>query len=75
MSGKIQHINPDGLSRNPAFSHVVTTHGKGKTVYIGGQDALNAKGEIIGKGDIALQTEQVMENLQKALSACGATLV
>ena len=73
MNSKIQHINPDGLSKNPAFSQIVTTQGNGKTIYIGGQDAISAKGEIIGKGDIAAQTEQVMKNLQTALSACGAT--
>lgn len=73
MSNQIQHINPDGLSKNPAFSQVVTTQGKGKTVYIGGQDAVNVRGEIVGKGNIAEQTEQVMNNLQTALSACGAT--
>jgi len=73
MSDKIQHINPDGLSKNPAFSQVVTTQGNGKIIYIGGQDAVNAQGEVVGKGDIAEQTEQVMKNLQTALSACGAT--
>lgn len=73
MNDKIQYINPDGLSKNPAFSQVVTTHGGGKTIYIGGQDAVNAQGEIVGKGDIAEQTEQVMKNLQTALAACGAT--
>jgi enamine deaminase RidA (YjgF/YER057c/UK114 family) len=73
MNNKIQFINPDGLSRNPAFSQVVMTHGKGKTIYIGGQDSVNAQREIVGKGDIAGQTEQVMKNLQTALAACGAT--
>ena len=73
MSDKIQHINPDGLSKNPAFSQIVTTQGSGKTIYIGGQDAVNEKREIVGKGDIVEQTEQVMKNLQLALSACGAT--
>jgi enamine deaminase RidA (YjgF/YER057c/UK114 family) len=73
MTDKIQHINPDGLMKNPAFSQVVTTHGAGKTIYIGGQDAVNANREIVGKGDIAEQTEQVMKNLQIALAACGAT--
>lgn len=73
MSNGIQYINPDGLSKNPAFSQVVTTQGKGKTIYVGGQDAVNARGEIVGKGDIGEQTEQVMKNLQTALSACGAT--
>lgn len=73
MSHIVQFINPDGLIKNPAFTQVVTIQGNGKTIYIGGQDAVNAKGEIIGKGDIATQTEQVMQNLQTALSACGAT--
>ena len=73
MSNNVQYINPDGLSKNPAFSQVVTTHGKGKTIYVGGQDAVTAQGEIVGKGDIGAQTEQVMKNLQTALSACGAT--
>jgi len=73
MKDKIQFINPDGLSKNPAFSQAVTTVGNGKTIYIGGQNAVNAEGEIIGKGNIGEQTEQVMRNLQTALSACGAT--
>jgi enamine deaminase RidA (YjgF/YER057c/UK114 family) len=73
MANKIQYFNPEGLSKNPAFSQVVTTQGSGKTIYIGGQDAVNAKGEIIGKGSLAEQTEQVMKNLQAALSECGAT--
>jgi enamine deaminase RidA (YjgF/YER057c/UK114 family) len=73
MSMPIQYINPDALSANPAFSQVVVTQGNGKTIYVGGQNAVNAKGEIIGKGDIGKQTEQVMENLQVALAACSAT--
>jgi enamine deaminase RidA (YjgF/YER057c/UK114 family) len=73
MENKIQYINPDGLSKNPAFSQIVTTQGVGKTIYIGGQNAVNAQREIIGKGNIYEQTEQVMKNLQTALSACGAT--
>ena len=73
MNTQIQHVNPDGLSKNPVFSHLVTTQGNGRTIYIGGQDAVNVQGEIVGKGDIATQTEQVMKNLQIALSACGGT--
>jgi len=69
----IQHINPDGLIKNPAFTQVVTTQGNGKTIYIGGQDAVNAQREIVAKGDIGGQTEQVMKNLGIALAACGAT--
>ena len=68
----MEHINPDGLVKNPNFSQIVTTQGDGRTIYIGGQNAVNAQREIIGQGDIALQTEQVMHNLQAALRACGA---
>jgi enamine deaminase RidA (YjgF/YER057c/UK114 family) len=73
MNEQIQYLNPEGLSRNPAFSQVVTVTGPVKTVYVGGQDAVDAEGNIIGKGDIKLQTEQVLKNLQTALMAAGAS--
>jgi len=69
----IQHINPDGLMKTPAFSQVVVTRGAGRTIYIGGQNAVNTRREVIGKGSLSLQTEQVMKNIQTALSACDAT--
>ena len=50
--GQVQHINPEGLSKNPAFTQVVTVTGPVKTIYIGGQDAVGASGTIIGKGPI-----------------------
>ncbi|KEO72656.1 hypothetical protein EL17_18120 [Anditalea andensis] len=51
----------------------MTTEGKGTTIYIGGQDAVNEMGEIVGKGELAKQTEKVIINIKTALSACGAT--
>ena len=73
MEYKKEHLNPEGLFNSPAFSQVVTTQGNGKTIYIGGQNAVNLHGEVVGKGDMALQTDQVMKNLEIALTACGAT--
>ena len=73
-SGQVQHINPDDLSKNPAFTNVIVATGQMKTVYVGGQDALDASGTIIGKGNIKQQTEQVLKNLQSALKAGGAEL-
>jgi enamine deaminase RidA (YjgF/YER057c/UK114 family) len=72
--GQVQHINPEGLSKNPAFTNVIVVTGSVKTVYIGGQNALDASGTIIGKGDFKAQTEQVLRNIQAALSAGGAQL-
>ncbi len=34
MNQPIQHINPEGLFKSPAFSQIVTTQGNGKTIYI-----------------------------------------
>ena len=34
--GSVQHINPDGLPRNQAFTNVVVVTGPTKTVYVGG---------------------------------------
>ncbi len=51
----------------------MTTQGSGKTVYIGGQGAVKAQREIIGKGNITEQTGQVMNNLKTALTASGRT--
>ena len=73
MEHKMEHINPDRLIKNPAFSQIITTQGNGKTIYIGGQNSVNEKREIVGKNDILLQSEQVMKNLEIALKSCGAT--
>jgi len=72
--GQIQHINPEGLNKNPAFTNVVVVTGPAKTIYIGGQDAVDASGAIVGKGDIKRQTEQVLANLETAVKAAGGGL-
>lgn len=74
QEGQVLYINPDGLPKNPAFTNVIVVTGQVKTIYIGGQDAVDASGTIVGKGDIKQQTEQVLANLQMALQAGGAEL-
>ena len=72
--GTVEYLNPDGLHSNPAFTNVIVVTEPARTIYIGGQDAVDAAGKIIGKGDIGAQAAQVMRNLQAALAAVGATL-
>ena len=72
VDGRVEFLNPDGLPRNPAFSNVAVVSGNVRTIYIGGQDAVDAEGNIVGVGDIAAQTEQVLRNLRTALAAAGA---
>ena len=60
--GHVQYLNPEGLHKNPAFTHLVTVSGTVKTVYIGAQVAVDGAGNIVGKGDIAAQTQQILRN-------------
>lgn len=65
-------LNPEGLPR-PAGPYVhVTTSPPGDLVFVAGQIALDAEGNLVGEGDIEAQAEQVMENLGVALAAAGA---
>jgi 2-iminobutanoate/2-iminopropanoate deaminase len=68
----IQRLNPPGLSTPTAYSHVVSARG-GRTIYVSGQVAFDAKGQLVGRGDLAAQTAQVFANLDTALKAAGAT--
>lgn len=63
-------INPSALSKPTGYSHAVVVPA-GRQLHISGQVALNAAGEIVGKGDIAAQAEQVYVNLGSALAAVG----
>ena len=70
----VRYINPNGLPKSDAFTNVIVVTGSVRTVYVGGQDAVDESGTIVGKGDIRTQAEQVLDNLQAALVAGGASL-
>jgi enamine deaminase RidA (YjgF/YER057c/UK114 family) len=71
---KVEFINPDALHKNPAYSQVAVVSGNHKTIYIGGQNAVDKDGNIIGKENIEQQAGQILANLQTALKAGGADL-
>ncbi len=68
---KKNFVNPPELSTPRGYTHVVTVEG-GKTVYIAGQVPTNQQGEVVGKGDLKKQIQQVYENIKIALKAAGA---
>ena len=75
---KIDRIQPPGMNvriqqGKPAYSHVVTVTGPGKTIYIAGQLARDREGNIVGPGDMRAQLEQTFKNLEACLKAAGAT--
>ena len=69
----MKHSNPEGLFDSKIFSQVVTVSGSGKTIYIGGQNAINSEGNLVGRDDLELQTKQVLQNIKTALASENAT--
>jgi len=70
---RIERIRPDGLVSSPAFSHVAVVPPGATTIYVGGQDAVDASGVLVGEGDAAAQSVRAVENVRTALAAAGAT--
>ncbi len=64
-------INPKNVHWPFGFSHIVKL---GDTVYISGQLPQDQDGNIVGKGDMVVQTEKTYENLKKCLESVGATM-
>lgn len=71
---QIQRLRPDGLIVSPAFSHVAVVPPGATTIYVGGQNAVDADGALIGDGDVAAQSVRALQNVTTALAAAGATL-
>ena len=67
------YFNPATLAPPPGYTQLVRTAG-GSTVYISGQVALDAKGNLVGRGDLRAQAQQVFRNLELALDATGGSL-
>ena len=79
MAIKREKIQPQGLhivmrAGHPAYTHVVTVSGTGKMIFVAGQLARDANGNLVGKGDMRAQIEQVGENIKTCLEAAGASL-
>jgi 2-iminobutanoate/2-iminopropanoate deaminase len=78
MALQIERLQPAGMNvrmqqGKPAYSHVVTVNGPGKTIYIAGQLGRDAEGNIVGPGDMRAQMEQTFKNLDACLKAAGAS--
>ncbi|MBZ9885149.1 RidA family protein [Mesorhizobium sp. CA10] len=70
----IERLNPRGMHSNPAYSQGVSLPASARIVLVGGQNGVDAEGNIVGKGDLAAQTTQALANLAKVLEAGGAKL-
>ena len=64
-------INPDGLYKPSSYTHVIVATG-GRLVFIAGQAANDAQGNLVAPGDLAAQARQAFANVGRALAAAGA---
>ncbi len=71
-AGRVELLSPEGMLQSPAFSQLAVVTGPAKTIYVGGQDAVDAGGKVVGVGDLAAQTAQILRNIKVALAAAGA---
>jgi 2-iminobutanoate/2-iminopropanoate deaminase len=73
-SSNFHLFNPETIAKPTAagYSQVGEVTG-GKLVYIAGQVALDASGNLVGKDDFRAQVEQVFKNLNLAVQATGGS--
>jgi enamine deaminase RidA (YjgF/YER057c/UK114 family) len=69
----VRHINPEGLHRSPAFSQAVVVEQPAKTIYVGGQNGVDADGKVVGP-TVGEQAAQAFRNLATILESEGASL-
>ena len=60
-----EFLNPPTLCPTHGWTHVVATAGV-QTIHISGQTAVNAAGEVVGKGDYDRPTAEVLDTVLQA---------
>ncbi|MBI4219934.1 MAG: RidA family protein [Chloroflexi bacterium] len=68
---ELVRLNAPGLRKSALFSQAVVS---GQLVFVSGQVGFDESGNVVGAGDCAKQTEQIMSNLKKILEAAGSDL-
>ena len=64
-------IAPENLHRPFGYAHAIQVD---KTLYISGQIPLDMDMNVVGKNDMAAQTELVYGNLKKVLEGAGGSM-
>jgi reactive intermediate/imine deaminase len=70
MTSRPVLYNAASVNTPPGYSHAVQAGG---LLFVSGQVAFDAAGEIVGVGDMRAQTRQAFRNLGAVLEAAGAT--
>jgi 2-iminobutanoate/2-iminopropanoate deaminase len=69
-----QQVNPWTWQDAAGFSQAWRVDGARSTVFVSGQAAISADGQLVGADDFECQVRQVFENLQMVLEQAGTGL-
>jgi enamine deaminase RidA (YjgF/YER057c/UK114 family) len=67
----LELINPDDLPTPASYTQVVAATGR-RLVFVAGQVAEDAQGNLVGAGDLAAQARRAFANVGRCLAAAGA---
>ncbi|MCC4106655.1 RidA family protein [Serratia ureilytica] len=70
---KKKMINPANMYNSVPFGFSHAALYSGNVLELAGQVAWDAEGNLVGRGDLALQTRQVLNNLRTVLEAVNAS--
>jgi len=69
-----RQINPWTWQDRFGFSQAWRIEGAQAVVFVAGQGAFSADGELVGEGDFEAQARQTLENMRTVLEQAGASL-
>jgi 2-iminobutanoate/2-iminopropanoate deaminase len=69
-----RQVNPWTWQDQFGFSQAWRVDGAESIVFVSGQAAISADGELVGEGDFEAQVHQTFENLRTVLEQSGASL-
>ena len=67
----LERLTVPDLAQPPGYAHVVVATGT-RAVTTAGAVPLDAKGNLVGAGDVRAQARQTLDNLMRQLAAAGA---
>ena len=73
MKTHIAAVQPRTLPKPRGFSYGYEVK-SGRLVFVAGQVAVDATGQVVGKGDLVAQFRQVCANIQTVLAAAGGDM-
>ncbi len=70
----IKSYNPPGVWKTFGAFSMAVAQGSGQVLHLKGQVSLSSDGEVIGEGDIELQVDTTLKNIQSVLGSFGGRM-